>query len=84
MVIYYSYFVNLVGYVGKLRALKSIVVNENDEGVGTNQIKSLGVIYALSERALMSDWCLCSGEYSLAAYSAPLMRAFLSQYKKER
>ena len=40
-------------------------------------------VYALSERALMYDWCLCSGEYSLAAYSAPLMRAFLSHYKTE-
>ena len=37
--------------------------------------------YALCERAFMYDWCLCSGEYSLAAYSAPLMRAFLSHYK---
>jgi AcrR family transcriptional regulator len=38
-------------------------------------------VYALSERALMYDWCLCSGEYSLAAYSTPLLSAFLSQYK---
>lgn len=37
--------------------------------------------YALCERAFMYDWCLCSGEYSLAAYSAPLLRAFLSNYK---
>ena len=37
--------------------------------------------YALCERAFMYDWCLCSGEYSLAAYAAPLMRAFLSQYR---
>ena len=40
--------------------------------------------YALCERAFMYDWCLCSGEYSLAAYSGPLMRAFLSHYKTER
>ena len=39
--------------------------------------------YALCERAFMYDWCLCSGEYSLAVYSAPLMRAFLSHYKTE-
>ena len=37
--------------------------------------------YALCERAFLYDWCLCSGEYSLAAYSAPLMRAFLSHYR---
>ena len=40
--------------------------------------------YALCERAFMYDWCLCSGEYSLAAYSGPLMRAFLSHYKTKR
>jgi AcrR family transcriptional regulator len=38
--------------------------------------------YALLERAFIYDWCLCSGEYSLAAYSAPLMRAFLGRYKE--
>lgn len=37
--------------------------------------------YALCERAFMYDWCLCSGEYSLASYAAPLMRAFLSNYR---
>lgn len=37
--------------------------------------------YAMCERAFMYDWCLCSGEYSLAAYAGPLMRAFLSGYK---
>lgn len=37
--------------------------------------------YALLERAFMYDWCLCSGEYSLVAYSSPLMRSFLSSYR---
>lgn len=37
--------------------------------------------YALCERAFMYDWCLCSGEYSLTAYSGPMLRAFLSHYK---
>ena len=33
--------------------------------------------YALMERALMYDWCLCGGEYSLSRYSADLMTMFL-------
>ncbi len=37
--------------------------------------------YALTERAFMYDWCLCSGEYSLTSYAAPLMSAFLSHYR---
>ena len=37
--------------------------------------------YALLERAFMYDWCLCSGEYSLVSFSAPLMQSFLATYK---
>ncbi len=36
--------------------------------------------YALCERAFMYDWCLCSGEYSLTAYSSPMLRAFMSHF----
>ena len=36
--------------------------------------------YALMERGLMYDWCLCSGEYSLSRYSADVMRMFLQTY----
>jgi len=39
--------------------------------------------YALCERAFMYDWCLSGGEYSLAKYAAPLMRAFLSCFRAE-
>ena len=35
-------------------------------------------LYALSERALMYDWCLCCGEYSLTAYAERVMPAFLA------
>lgn len=38
--------------------------------------------YALMERALMYDWCLCGGEYSLGKYSAEMMGMFLNSYKK--
>ena len=40
--------------------------------------------YALLERAFMYDWCLCSGEYSLASFSAPLMRTSLEHYKEQQ
>ena len=38
--------------------------------------------YALAERALMYDWCLCNGEYSLADYSASMMSRFLKDYRE--
>lgn len=37
-------------------------------------------LYALCERALMYDWCLCSGEYSLRQYSSQVMPGFLSSF----
>ena len=37
-------------------------------------------IYAMSERALMYDWCLCGGEYSLRQYSAAVLPSFLSSF----
>ncbi len=37
--------------------------------------------YALCERAIMYDWCICNGEYSLKKYSADMMPMFLAGYK---
>ena len=35
-------------------------------------------LYAMSERALIYDWCLCNGEYSLSSYAKTTMPMFLS------
>jgi len=37
--------------------------------------------YALWERALMYDWCLCGGEYSLVAYADQMTPMFLASYR---
>ena len=37
--------------------------------------------YALWERGLLYDWCLCGGEYSLAAYTARVTPMFLESYR---
>lgn len=36
--------------------------------------------YALWERALLYDWCLCGGEYSLVAYTDSMTPMFLESY----
>ena len=41
-------------------------------------------LYALSERALMYDWCLCGGEYSLTAYAEKIMPGFLAALRADR
>lgn len=37
-------------------------------------------LYALCERALLYDWCLCGGKYSLRQYSSQVMPSFLSSF----
>ncbi|MGN0564911.1 MAG: TetR/AcrR family transcriptional regulator, partial [Candidatus Heritagella sp.] len=39
--------------------------------------------YALWERALMYDWCLCNGEYSLSQYSARLLPLLTAHFRRE-
>lgn len=40
--------------------------------------------YALWERALLYDWCLCGGEYSLVAYTDSVTPMFLESYRADR
>lgn len=37
--------------------------------------------YAMLERGLMYDWCLCNGDYSLAQYSRNVIPMMLNVYK---
>lgn len=39
--------------------------------------------YALWERALLYDWCLCGGEYSLVAYTDSVTPRFLESYRAQ-
>ena len=38
--------------------------------------------YAMLERGLMYDWCLCNGDYSLSNYSGNVLSTMLSVYGK--
>lgn len=38
-------------------------------------------LYALCERALIYDWCICNGEYSLHDYSGKVLPLLLSKLK---
>lgn len=48
---------------------------EISDKMTSNEIVKL---YAMSERALIYDWCLCKGEYSLTSYAKMVMPMFLS------
>ena len=39
--------------------------------------------YALCERALLYDWCICNGDYSLSGYSARMLPMLLSRFRAD-
>ena len=66
------------------RILRETVTRGQERGeIRTDlTVNEITKAYALMERALMYDWCLCGGEYSLSKYSAEMMGMFLNSYKK--
>ena len=48
---------------------------------GDATVNEIVKAYALWERALMYDWCLCGGEYSLVAYTDKMTPVFLESYR---
>ena len=68
------------------KLLRKIIVHGQQNGqlrsdVSTNEILKA---YALFERALLYDWCICSGNYSLCNYSQFLLPMFLNGFKAEK
>ncbi len=64
------------------KLLRKIIAQGQAAGQLTSQmsVREMVKLYALCERALMYDWCLCGGEYSLRQYSAATLPAFLSGF----
>lgn len=58
-----------------------------NEGQNRNQIKNnksfleLSKIYAMQERAVLYDWCICEGNYPLSSYGIELLEMFLKDIK---
>jgi len=62
------------------KLLKKIVTEGQEKKEITDKmtVNEIVKLYAISERALIYDWCLCNGEYSLCSYSKTTMPIFLS------
>ncbi len=62
------------------KLLRKLVSDGQKEGELTLEmtVNEIVRLYAMSERALIYDWCLCQGEYSLCAYAKKMMPVFLS------
>ena len=60
------------------------IITEGQRAGQLRQDRSVNEIvkaYALWERALLYDWCLCGGDYSLAAYTEKTTPMFLESYR---
>ena len=68
------------------KLLRRIIAQGQESGElnAETSVNEMVKLYALSERALLYDWCLCAGEYSLRRYSASVMPAFLSHVLPRR
>ena len=62
------------------RLLKKLTVQGQERGEITRRKSSAEIVrlYAIAERALLYDWCLHGGEYSLAEYAGSVMPLMLS------
>ena len=65
------------------RLLRTIIADGQAKGEIRAEFSVNDVVktYALLERALMYDWCLCGGEYSLAVYSQRMLPRFMADYR---
>ena len=65
------------------RLLRQIVSEGQARGELTPAmtVNEITKIYALCERALLYDWCICGGEYSLKNYSQRMLPMFLSSLR---
>lgn len=68
------------------RLLNELIAKGQRDGELTTRMSANGIakIYALCERALLYDWCICNGEYSLREYAGKLMPMFLQGIRAEQ
>ena len=64
------------------KLLRKIIAKgrENGQLSRTSGVSEMVKLYALCERALLYDWCLCAWEYSLVEYSSRVLPVFLSSF----
>lgn len=65
------------------KLLRKIVSDGQEKGeIATDMTaKEIVKLYAICERALIYDWCLCNGDYSLCSYAKRVMPMFLSKIR---
>lgn len=61
------------------KLLRQITIEGQEQGSFKENlsINDITKAYAMFERGLMYDWCICNGDYSLCQYSAAMLPLFL-------
>lgn len=67
------------------RLIRKIVAEGQEKGELSKEytVNDIVKLYAMLERALLYDWCICNGEYSLTAYSEKTLNMTLAKIKAE-
>lgn len=66
------------------KLLRQIALEGQERGEFRDDVSVNEIVkaYALCERAIISDWCLCNGEYSLSRYSETLLPILFKGFLK--
>lgn len=66
------------------KLLRKIIQEAQKKGEFRSDLSINEIIktYAMLERGLMYDWCLCNGDYSLSQYSESVLSTMLKVYEK--
>ncbi len=67
------------------KLLRKIVTDGQKKGELTQEmsVNEIVKLYAMCERSLLYDWCLCNGDYSLKSYAKTVMPMFLHNIKNK-
>ena len=67
------------------KILRRIISDGQREGElrSDMSVNEIAKLYAMCERGIMYDWCICNGEYSIRKYAAAVMPAFMRHVRAE-
>ena len=65
------------------RLLRQVILEGQERGEirADANANELSKLYALCERGIMYDWCICNGDYSLKEYASSVMPRFLESFR---
>ena len=66
------------------KLLRRIAIEGQEAGIFRSDLTTNDITkaYAMLERGLMYDWCICNGDYSLCNYSAQILPTLLKGFCK--